>query len=126
MSPPTAATRPRQRRTRGGIMLPRFDGRTLAARRYKEIIQNLEAEVGTDLSEADRGLIKTAGVLELRHEQMEAALMRGELIDNDELIRIASERRRILAKLRSKVVKNKPPAGPTLDELFAAEEARAE
>jgi hypothetical protein len=118
MPSPTVA-RPRLRRTRSGTSMPRVDGRLLAARRFRELVEQFEAELGTDLSAADRELVKTAAGLVLRREQMEQAVINGQPVDDDQLVRVASESRRALATLRAKAAKAKP-AGPNLHEYLAA------
>jgi hypothetical protein len=118
---------PPQRHTRAGVELPRHtDGRTLSARRYRKLIDDFSDELGGQLSAADAALIRQAAALTLRAEQTQADILNGVPVDADDLVRISSEARRILGLLRSKAAKSKPPAGPTLDELFAAEEIRAE
>jgi hypothetical protein len=118
---------PPQRHTRAGVELPRHtDGHTLSARRYRKLIDDFSDELGGQLSAADAALIRQAAALTLRAEQTQADILNGVPVDADDLVRISSEARRILGLLRSKAAKSKPPAGPTLDELFAAEEIRAE
>lgn len=107
-------------------MLPRFDGRTVAARRFRDLVDTFTAELRSGLTEADKALVKQAANLVLASEKMQDDVVAGATVDPDALVRVSSEARRILGLLRSKAVKNKPPAGPTLDDLFAAEEARAE
>jgi hypothetical protein len=59
---PTAARRP-TRKTNSGIRLPRVDARTRASRRYLELVQTFESELGYQLTEADRVMIKQAATL---------------------------------------------------------------
>jgi hypothetical protein len=118
---------PPQRHTRAGVELPRHtDGRTLSARRFKKLVDDFTAELGGSLSAADQALVRQGATLTLRAEQVQRYVVNGIAVDADDLVRISSEARRILGLLRSKAAKSKPPAGPTLDELFAAEEIRAE
>lgn len=119
---PTAARRP-TRTTSSGISLPRFDARTRSSRRYRALIEELSAEVGGQLSPIDRALIAQAVGLALRAEQIREAIVAGEAVNDDEVIRMAGEVRRIVETLQAKSGKRKAPAGPTLDELFATEEA---
>ncbi len=121
-----ASARPRLRRTRGGTRLPRVDGRTLAAKRYRELLEVCEAEFGAAQSSADRELFHTWATLSLLGEQMAAALVRGETIDHDALVRTSSEARRVWSALKGKAAENKPATGPSIEELFAAGGANAE
>jgi hypothetical protein len=45
-------------------------------------------------------LIRQAAGLTLRTEQMQAAIVRGEAVDNDQLIRLSSTAKRVLEAIR--------------------------
>jgi hypothetical protein len=124
-----AGVRRRPRRTRTGrVPLPRVDGRTIAARRFRDLAESYSAEIGGELTEADRSLIQQAAAVQIQCEELQRELVEGRDIDPDMLIRLSSEHRRLLAGLVGKSIKNKPAAGPSIDELFAvdADEAGAE
>ena len=124
-----AAARRRPRRTRtGGVPLPRADGRTIAARRFRDLVEAYSAELGGALTEAERSLVQQAAAVQIQCEELQRALVEGRDIDSDMLIRLSSEHRRLLAGLGAKAIKNKPAGGPSIDELFAveADEAGAE
>jgi len=112
----------RPRRTRTGIELPRSDGRTIAARRFRALIESFEKELGGNLSEVERSLIRQAANLVQVSERLQADVVAGLQVDADAMVRISSEARRILGMLRAKAAKNKP-AGPTLAEYLAAKRA---
>jgi hypothetical protein len=124
-----ARRRPRRART-GGVPLPRADGRTIAARRFRDLVEAYSAELGAggELTEAERSLVQQAAAVQIQCEELQRALVEGRDIDSDMLIRLSSEHRRLLAGLGAKAIKNKPAAGPSIDELFAvdADEAGAE
>jgi hypothetical protein len=84
------AARHRIRRTAGGIQLPRIDGRTVSARRYRDLVIAYEAEVGGVLSESERATIQQAAALTLRAEELQADLVLGKPIDNDLLVRLTN------------------------------------
>jgi hypothetical protein len=112
---PATARRPykkpehrRERRTASGIPLPRLDGRKVAARRYRQLIETFEADLGGQLSTADVALVRQTAGLTLASEMMQADVAAGKRVDPDELVRVSSEARRCLEMLRTKVVKNKP------------------
>jgi hypothetical protein len=122
--PPSETARPRLRRTRGGTPLPRVDGRTLPAERYRALLEEFEAEIGGSLSAIDRAMLAQAAALVVRSEAIQADIVAGKAPDTDEAVRLASESRRILASLRAKA--KAKPAGPTLQEYLAANYPRAE
>jgi hypothetical protein len=123
------AARRRPRRTRTGrVQLPRADGRTIRSRRFRDLTESYAAELGDELTEADRGIIQQAAAVQIACEELQMALVEGRDIDSDMLIRLSSEHRRLLAGLGAKAANNKPAAGPSIDELFAvdADEGGAE
>jgi hypothetical protein len=95
------------------------------ARRYRDICRAYEAEVGGDVGEVERDLIRQVAGLTLRAEQLQAAIVRGEPVSDDELVRISSTANRLLETIRSKVNKRKPD-GPTLHELLATVASEAQ
>jgi hypothetical protein len=117
---PTAAYKRRPRHTPSGLELPRTDGRTLAARRFRGLCEAFETELGGgQLSETERGMVRQAAGLQLRLEQLQGEIVEGRDVNADEIIRLSSEHRRVLSALRLKGAKNKP-AGPTLQDYLAA------
>ena len=50
----SVAVKRRPRHTETGIELPRTDGRTVAARRFRSLVEAFEAELGGQLSEVDK------------------------------------------------------------------------
>jgi hypothetical protein len=108
--------------TNGSKLLVGIDGRSPTARRFRDLVQAYETEVGGDLSQTERSMIKTAATLTLTAEMKQAQIVNGEMVDTDDLIRLSSEVRRILAEIAGKAGKRKP-AGPTLSQLLAEHEA---
>jgi hypothetical protein len=106
-------------------LLPGVDGRSASARRFRDICVAYEAEAGGNVSEVERDLIRQAAGLTLRAEQMQAAIVRGEDVNNDELVRISSTAKRLLETIRSKAEKRKPSA-PSLAEYLAARAEQAD
>ena len=90
------------------------DGRSAKARRFRDLIIELSAEYrdGESLSVAERGAIRQAAAIMVRAEEIQAAVVRGEPINDDVLIRLSSEVRRILVALRRRDRKS-----TTLDQL---------
>ena len=101
-------------------LLDGVDGRTATARRFRDICRAYEKELGGISSEVERDLIKQAAGLTLRSEQMQAAIIRGEEIDNDQLIRLSSTAKRVLEVITEKAAKRKAvPAGNALADHIA-------
>jgi hypothetical protein len=82
-------------------------GQTLNSRRFRSLCDAFAAEYGGQLTEVDRSLIAQAAGLTLRAEHLQAAIVRGEDVSNDELVRISSTAKRLLEAIRAKA-KNKP------------------
>jgi hypothetical protein len=99
------------------------DGRSAGAKRFRALVLAYEAEIGGNLTEAERGLVEQAALLQLRCEQLRADVIAGKPVDDDLLIRLASTSRRALSKITAKA---KPAAGETLQEYLAAKAAAAE
>jgi hypothetical protein len=121
MSLPIAVYRPRQRRTLGGIELPRVDQRLVSARRFRALVDAFERELdaGGQLSVADQALIKQAANLVLAAERLQADIAKGEPVDADALVRVSSEARRAVSAIRSKAAKNKPHQDPLTAHIAA-------
>jgi hypothetical protein len=119
---PAAAYKRRPQHTPSGLEMPRADGRTIAAKRFRSLCEAFTAELGGQLSEVDQNLVKQAAGLVLASERFQLDVVSGATIDPDALVRISSEARRILGMLRAKAQKSKP-AGPTIAEYIAAKQA---
>jgi len=95
-----------------------IDGRTAAARRFRDLTLSLAKEAGgmESLSEGQRALVRSAASLMLRLEQQQAAMAKGEVVDPDLLIRLNSEARRALGMLERRAPE---PKTPTLADYLA-------
>ncbi|TDK49707.1 hypothetical protein E1832_08600 [Antarcticimicrobium luteum] len=89
----------RTRRGTGAVVLAGVDGRSLMARRFREIVTGVEADLGGDLTEAQTALLARAATLAIWCEEREAELARGEQFDAAEYATIANAMRRLLADL---------------------------
>jgi hypothetical protein len=122
------ASRHRIRRTIGGVELPRScDGRTVAAKRFRYLVEEYARDLGGVLSEAERSLIRQAAGLQMEAERLQEAIARGEVVDPDQMIRISGTSKRLLQIIASRTGKREAPASASIDDLFAVEaEAGAE
>lgn len=108
----------RERRTSAGIAMPRVDMRTIHGRRFRNLVNAFAAELGNQLTEADKGLIGQIAAMQIKIEGQQAAIVEGRDVDADQVIRLSSEHRRLLSALRTKSARNKP-AGPTIADYIA-------
>lgn len=73
-------------------------------RRFNDLVIQFARDLGgVDLlTAAERELLRQAAAMSLRAEQLQAAVVQGEQVDGDELIRLSGEARRILTTLRKR------------------------
>jgi hypothetical protein len=124
----TAARSHRRIRRVLGVELPRVsDGRSADARLFRRLVEVYVRELGGEatLTEFDKAQISQLVIIEVRLSSLRKDVLEGRDVPADKIIRLSSEHRRVLSGLRAKATV-KPPAGPSLDELFAVDEARAE
>jgi hypothetical protein len=96
--------KPRARRVRttpGGTVLPRSaDGRSLAARRVKQVTIALETELsGAELTPMVHAKIGAAVVLSLAAEKLQGDLAQGKPVDPKQALELAAGLERLLADL---------------------------
>lgn len=81
------------------VALSGVDGRSLMARRFREIYSGIESDLGGDLTEAQRHLIARAATLAIWCEAREAELAQGEDFDAGGYATISNALRRLLSDL---------------------------
>jgi hypothetical protein len=109
----------RSRVSNGTSLLANIDGRSSLARRFRDLVESFEADLGgPSLTEVERGLIRQAAALTLRSEQLQADMVNGQPVDGDQLIRLTGTAKRILQAITVKASKRKPSA-PTLADYAA-------
>jgi hypothetical protein len=94
-------------RTRSAIsngtrLLDGVDGRKPAARRFKDLIAAYSADLGTSfgqMTEGQRTIVRQAAGVSLQCEQMQAAIVRGERVDDTQLVRVSNLLARLLKAL---------------------------
>lgn len=113
----------RSRVSNGTRLLDGIDGRSASARRFKDLIAGLARDEfggAENLSIAELSLLRQAAALMLSAEQMQAAVVRGEAMHADELVRVSSESRRVLdAMRRSTRAVPREPQPETLKDYLA-------
>ena len=105
---PISATN-RSRVSNETLLLEGIDGRSAPARRFRDLIRAYEEEFDV-ASEADKTLIRSAEFLRLKLEAMQAAQVRGENVDSDEIVRMSGELCRVLGDLKRKAQAQAPTA----------------
>jgi hypothetical protein len=93
--PPQFSTR----RGTGAIVLAGVDGRSMMARRFREITSGIECDLGGDLTEAQKHLVARAATLACWCEERETELAKGEEFDASQYATIANALRRLLSDL---------------------------
>jgi hypothetical protein len=88
--------------TNGTRLLDGVDGRSAEARRYRDLVSSFAADLGGDptkLSELEKALIRQAAATLGVSEKMQAAIVRGEVVDLEQATRVANTASRCLARL---------------------------
>jgi hypothetical protein len=73
-------------------------------RRYRYLVAEYSNELGTELTEPEKALVRQVSSLQLRIEQLQGRIVQGEDVDADQIIRLASEHRRLLSQLSGRAV----------------------
>ena len=109
--PPTI----RSAQTNDPLLLRGVDGRSVAARRYRDVVIALANDLGGQdrLSKSSKLQIRAAASMTVSIEELQARLVNGEDIDLEQLSRLQNALSRTLASLdRRKKAHPKPEAGP--------------
>jgi trimethylamine:corrinoid methyltransferase-like protein len=82
-------------------LLANVDGRTAAARRYRDLCISLADDIGgaSSLTEAQRALVRQAAAMIVQSEKLQGEVLRGEIVDSEQLTRLANAATRILSRL---------------------------
>jgi hypothetical protein len=116
-------SRLRSRVTNGSKMVAGLDGRSAEARRYRDLVISYADDLGgaNKLTEAQRTLIAQAATLQVQSERVQAAVLRGDVVDVEQLTRLANAAMRILTRLGLK--RERRDLTPSLDDYLAANHA---
>lgn len=110
------------RKGTGAVVLSGVDGRSLMARRFREIHASIESDLGGDLTEAQRHLIARAATLAIWCEAREAELAQGDEFDAGAYATIANALRRLLSDLG--LERRARDITPSLSEYIAGKAAQ--
>jgi hypothetical protein len=102
--------------TNGTRLLAGVDGRSAEARRYRDLAMAFADDLGgqNKLNESERALVRQAAASVVASEKLQAALVRGDDVDPEQLVRLTNSTARLLGKLG--VDRPRPkPAGPLVE-----------
>src|SRR5271169_4856410 len=129
-SPQTAASVPRPIKLRSAVTndpfrLPGVSMRGLQGRRFRDLVGDIASELGgiDRLGVIDLALVRSAAMDLMRQETMQAALMRDEAVDHEELTRASNSARSALTRLGIKRGRN-AAKGPTVLDYIRASAAK--
>jgi hypothetical protein len=116
-----SGTKARSRITNGSELLPEIDGRSVWARRCRDLIALHVSDMGGEdhLSEAQRSIIRRAAVLTIELEQMEMRFAAGEASPRslDTYQRLTNTLRRVLQTLG--IERRAKDVTPSLEQYIA-------
>ena len=101
------------RRTRSaltnGSLLPRgLDGRSAPARRYRDLIlqfsHGIAGERGAPLNPAELALVKQAAAITVRAEALQADIVRGKPVSDEDVVRLSNSAIRILTAVMNRSI----------------------
>jgi hypothetical protein len=101
----------RSRVTNGAKMIAGVDGRSAEARRYRDLAMSFADDIGgaAGLTEAQRALVRSAAALTVQSEKLQAAMIRGEDVSDEQMTRVANSLSRTLHRLgRKRAQKQRP------------------
>jgi hypothetical protein len=120
---------PGQTRGRASNRERRSNRRGTHARRFADLCTIYAEPLGglAGLSEHDLVLVKTAAGLTVEGERLQAAMVDGEPVNHDALVRISSETRRVLERLEARAgAQQRPQSVQSVDDLQAYLAAKRE
>jgi hypothetical protein len=99
-----------------GIELPRgADARTRSVRKLKALVAAYVDDLGGALGDADKTRVLQAALIDVQIEALQSVALTGGDVDHDSIIRLSSERRRLLHGLGTKVERTKPGSDAVAD-----------
>ena len=105
----------RSRVTNGSKMIAGVDGRSADARRYRDLAMSFADDLGgaAVLTEAQRALVFQAASLVVQCEALNGAMIRGELVDVEQMTRVANALGRTLNRLG---IRKRAPTKPSVSD----------
>ncbi|MBC6714698.1 hypothetical protein H9Q09_00670 [Aurantimonas sp. DM33-3] len=96
----------------GTRLLSGVDGRSASARRFRDLVRSLSDELGGEasLTEPQRAMVRHAAGVMIQAERMQSAIVRGETIDAEQLVRLSNTLARMMKDIGVKAQAAKPKA----------------
>ncbi len=106
-------------------VLPGVDGRSSQGRRYVDLVMAYSDELGGEaaLTEPQKAMVRHAAALTIEAERIQSAIVRGEPVDTEQLVRISNVLSRALRGLGIKSRAHNPV--PDLASYLAGKEGAA-
>lgn len=104
--------------------LPGVDRRRAGARRFRQLVEMLAAEIGAPLTAADWVQVRAAASLSLHTEDLTARAVNGEVVNSEELTRAANGAIRAAAAVKAR--RGRPAKGDGFRALQASLAAKRE
>ena len=84
-----------------GVGMPSVDGRRATAKRFRKLVSDFGRDLGgtESLTSAENALVRQAAAVTVMAEQLQAALLNGEAVAVDDLVRSSNAATRILTVL---------------------------
>jgi hypothetical protein len=128
-SPSIAPTSPTGRAavSNGSRLLPGVDGRSASARRYRDLLKEFTAELGGEgiMTEPMRALVRQAAAVTVEAEKMQAAIVRGDAVDTEQLVRVTNTLARLMNLLKTKAKASKAGQRTALSEYLRTRQVPA-
>lgn len=115
--------------TNGTDLLPHIDGRSVVARRYRDIQNAIASDLGglSVMTEAQLQLARSAAGLTLLRERLDAKAVNGESVDDMQYCRISNSLSRVLVALgierKAKDITPRTPTQQVIDALVNGDRA---
>ncbi|MGV7219792.1 hypothetical protein [Bradyrhizobium sp. UFLA05-112] len=107
----------RDRVSNGRLLSRAVDLRSAGGRRFKFLVESYSQQLGGELTEPEKALVRQAVALQLQAERLQERIVGGELVDSDLLIPISSTSKRLLSIIAGKAGQRADPSW--LDDLEA-------
>ncbi|PDT24457.1 hypothetical protein CO674_07170 [Rhizobium hidalgonense] len=113
------STRNRSAISNGSWLLEGVDNRSALGRRYRDLCMSFADDLGgaASLNEPQRALVRQVAAVTVESEKLQAAIIRGEAVDAENLVRLNNLQARLVKQLDIKPKGQKPKR--SLQDLLA-------